>query len=585
MIYKTTILGLAFLSLFFSCAQQTSPSGGPKDETPPYLLESTPKANQLNFKGTVITLTFTEDVIVSNPKEQLIITPDIGPDYEIVAKKNKVILTMENQLQDTTTYAFNFGESVQDITEKNPAENLHLAFSTGPTIDSLSIEGNVYDLLKGNPIEKAVVAIYQSDTFNIFTHKPSYISRTNKEGRFRISNLKEGTYYLYAYRDKNRNLIVDSKSEPYGFFVNPIVLDKDTSAVEIPISPMDATELKITRARPFSNYFTINLSKNVIDYSLVDAQSLDTLTSTFGENQSNIITYNTTQNTDSLLAKLNTYDSIGNTLDTTFYIKYSQREVTPEKFSVSNQSTIINVDKGYFEATFKLSKPLEYVNLDSVFIYIDSTTQIHFNKEDISLNPKNLTLTISKSFDKKILEKPPTESVKETDPTPGEGNIPQVPRKRGEPPTLEERANMAIADKKTAQPKNLLELGKGAFISIDSDSSAKTTINLKMIKTTDLAMIIAEVATSENFILNLVNKDFKVVRSVLNQTNTSFTDLPPGDYKLQLIIDKNNNGKWDAGNFVEKREPEPIYYYLYENRTQNIPTKANWEVGPLLIDH
>ncbi len=585
MINNTKISGLIFLSLFFSCAQQTSPSGGPKDETPPFLLESTPRANQLNFKGKVITLTFTEDVVVTNPKEQLIITPDIGPDYEIMANKNKVTLTMKNQLEDTTTYAFNFGESVQDITEKNPAENLHIAFSTGPTIDSLSIEGNVYDLLKGDPIEKAVVAIYQSDTFNIFTHKPSYISRTNKEGRFRINNLKKGTYYIYAYRDKNRNLIVDSKSEHYGFLTNPIVLDTDTSAIEIAISPMDATELKITRARPFNNYFTINLSKNVIDYSLIDAESLDTISSTFGENQSNIITYNTTHNTDSLYAKLNAFDSIGNTLDTTFYIKYSQREVTPEKFSVSNQSTILNADKGYFEATFKLNKPIHYTNLDSVYIYIDSTTQINFSKEDIHFNPKNLLLTISKSFDKKILEKPPAETPADPEGKTEEIDIPQLPKKRGEPLSLEERANMAIAEKKAAPPKDLLELGKGAFISIDNDSSAKSTINLKIIKTTDLAMIIAEVATSENFILNLVNKEYKVIRSAINQTNFTFSDLPPGDYKLQLIIDTNKNGKWDAGNFLEKREPEPIHYYLYENRTQNIPTKANWEVGPLLINH
>jgi hypothetical protein len=61
--------------------------------------------------------------------------------------------------------------------------------------------------------------------------------------------------------------------------------------------------------------------------------------------------------------------------------------------------------------------------------------------------------------------------------------------------------------------------------------------------------------------------------------------LPPGDYKLQLIIDKNKNGKWDAGNMFESKEPEPIFYYLYEGKAQNIPTKANWEIGPLLINH
>lgn len=585
MIYNSKILGFIFLAFFFSCAQQTSPTGGPKDEASPILLESSPTANQLNFKGKVITLTFNEDVIVSNPKEQLIITPDIGSEYEVVAKKNKVILTMQDQLLDTTTYAFNFGESVQDITEKNPAENLHVAFSTGPTIDSLSVEGYVYDLLKGDPIEKAVVAVYQSDTFNIFKHKPAYISRTNKEGNFRISNLKAGTYYIYAYRDKNRNLLVDSKSEHYGYLVNPIILTTDTTAIEIATSPMDATELVVTRARPFNNYFTINLSKNITDYSLITVETSDTLISTYGENQANIITYNTTNNTDSLFVKLNAIDSIGNTLDTTFFIKYSQREVTPEKFSISNQNAIINADKGAFEATFKMNKPIKTFNLDSIFIYLDSTTQIHFNDGDLSFNYKNLLLTISKSFDKKILEKPLPETTK--DPTTG-GNVTQVERvarKRGEPPTLEERANMQLAEKKTEQASNILQLGKGAFISIDNDSSARSSNNIKVYKTVDLALLIIKIETEENFIVNLLNKDYQVVKSEANNKNTTFEDVLPGDYKIQLIIDRNKNGKWDAGNIFTKTEPEPIVFYINLQGTQNIPAKANWEVSDMLIKY
>ncbi len=579
MIGNTKILGFVYLILLISCAQQTSPTGGPKDEDPPILLQSTPKANQLNYKVNVITLTFNEYVNISNPKEQLIITPDIGPNYEIVAKKNKVTLTMENPLRDSTTYAFNFGESVQDITEKNPAENLHIAFSTGATIDSLSISGNVYDLLRGTPLEKMVVAIHQNaDTFDIFKHKPSYISRTQKDGKFKIGNLKQGTYYLYAYHDKNRNLIVDSKSERYGFLIAPIILTKDTSNIEIPVSQMDATALKITRARPFNNYFTINLSKNIIDYSLTAVENLDTITSTFGENQANIITYNTTANTDSLFVKLNALDSIGNLLDTTFYIKYSQREVTSEKFSVSTQSTILYADKGIFEAKIKVNKPLQFANLDSLYIYIDSTTQIHLTEEDITFDRKKLILTITKSFDKSILEKPPQEKTEEIElsarPT----------RKKGEPLTLEERANIEASQKKSSVPKNYLKMGKGALISIDNDSSTSSTANLKITKTVDLSVIIVEVLTDENFVVNLLNKEYNVVKSVSNNTKITFDDLLPSDYILQLIIDKNKNGVWDAGNIFEKREPEPIYFYLYENKTQIIPAKANWEIGPLLID-
>ena len=578
----TKILAFVFILLLISCAQQTSPTGGPKDEDPPILIQSLPKANQLNFKGKTIILTFDEDVIVSNPKEQLIITPDIGPNYEISAKKNKITLTVEDPLKDSTTYAFNFGESIQDITEKNPAENLHLAFSTGATIDSLSISGSVFDLLQGNPVEKMVVAIYQHpDTFNIFKHKPAYITRTQKEGKFKIGNLKSGTYYIYAYHDKNRNLIVDSKSERYGFFIEPIILSKDTSGIDIPISPMDATPLKVTRSRPFNNYFTINLSKNIIDYSLTTVATSDTITSVYGENQANIITYNTTAITDSILVKLSAIDSIGTSIDTSFYIKYSQREVTPEKFTVSNESNSIHTDNGVFEAKFKMNKPIQTTNLDSLYIYIDSTTQIHLSNEDLQYNQKKLTLTISKIFDKKILDKTPIEKSINQDSI----RVPTVPRKKGEPLTLEERANMEASEKKTTQPKNLLFQGKGAFISVDNDSSVRSKTNLKLLKTTDFSLILVEVSSSENFIVNLLSKDFKIIKSASNKKKISFDQLMPGDYRVQLIIDTNKNGRWDAGNIYENREPEKIIYYLFEEKTQSIPAKANWEIGPLLIAH
>ncbi len=579
MISNTKILGFFFLSLLISCAQQTSPTGGPKDEDPPLLMESNPAKNELNYKGKIITLTFDETVIVSNPKEQLIITPSIGTDYEIVAKKNKVLLTMQNPLQDSTTYAFNFGESIQDITEKNPAENLSIAFSTGPVIDSLSVAGYVFDLLKGNPLEKMVVALYpKTDTFNIFKHKPSYITRTQKDGSYVITNLKKGTYMIYAFHDKNRNLVVDSRSEMYGFKVAPIILENNINDIAIDLSPMDLTELKITRARPYSNYFNINLSKNSVDYSVSAIDTTLNIISAYGENKANIITYNTTQTLDSLNILLHVKDSIGNKLDTVFYIKYSERNVTPEKFTVNNVFTNVYTEKGLIEASFKFNKPIYQPNLDSLYIHIDSTTQIHFAQEDLLIDSKLLTLTIKKNFDKKILEKPEVENPQSNQPI-------NNTRKKGEPLTLEERVNLEEANKKTSEQKNFLLQGKGAFISIDDDSSTVAKPKIKLLKTKDLSVIIVKIKTEENFIVNLLSKDFVQVQSVANNSDIRFEDVPPGDYRIQVIIDKNKNGKWDAGNIIETREPEPVIFYSTEKDIMFFPAKANWEIGPLLITY
>ena len=40
-----------------------------------------------------------------------------------------------------------------------------------------------------------------------------------------------------------------------------------------------------------------------------------------------------------------------------------------------------------------------------------------------------------------------------------------------------------------------------------------------------------------------------------------------------LVIDKNGNGKFDTGNYAEKRQPEDVYYY-----PKALKLKANWDV-------
>ena len=70
------------------CAKQTAPTGGPKDTIPPILISSRPSTQQTNFNGLSIQLTFNEQLILNNPKEQIIITPDLGNKFEAQAKKN-----------------------------------------------------------------------------------------------------------------------------------------------------------------------------------------------------------------------------------------------------------------------------------------------------------------------------------------------------------------------------------------------------------------------------------------------------------------------------------------------------------------
>jgi uncharacterized protein (DUF2141 family) len=558
------IICIAYLLHLISCARQTTPTGGPKDSIPPTLINSIPRHGQVNFSGKSIELTFSETVILNNPKEQLIITPGLEHDVDARAKKNQVTLTLEDDLQPNTTYTINFREAVQDITEKNPAEMLKLAFSTGSYLDSLSINGSVYDLLTGKELKDATVALFQSDTFNIFNHKPIYFTKTNDKGSFQIENLKPGSYFIYGIQDKNKNLIADSKTESYAFNSEPVELTTNVMGIPLPFVRLDSRPLKLTSARPDGTYFTIKTTKHLTAFQ-INSNDDEHIIASFGEDQSNIRIYNTFENKDSVAVKFTGTDSIRNSLDTTFFVKFNSRNVKPEPFEYSAEMLNVIGPKGMLEVKLKFNKPVLDLNFDSIFYAVDSLTKITFIQEDLKWDSLHNILTIHKFFDKSLLPKE-------------------------NPPSSTNRTGLTQPSKSKTPPKssiaNLFYFGQAAFISIELDSSKKITQTVVPTKLEDTGIIFAEIQTRfPYFILQLLDKDFKVIQYRRNLTKVSFEDLKPGDYQIRLIVDNNNDGRWTPGNFYTNEEPEPIAYYKNEKGIAVINLKANWELGPLLIKH
>ncbi|MEQ8574496.1 MAG: Ig-like domain-containing protein, partial [Fulvivirga sp.] len=217
-----------FIGLFITtiqCANQTAPTGGPKDEDPPELVTSNPTNGELNVSTKIITLEFNEYIKANNAKEQIIITPRLSQEYEVNIRKNKLLIELSEPLSDSTTYTINIREGVKDITENNPPDNLKIAFSTGSYLDSLSITGIVNDQLLNKFVDDFSIYLYDaSDTIDFFNGPPLYLTKTNEKGEYILENLKSGTYNLFALKDKNNNFIADVKSETYGFYSSPIVL-------------------------------------------------------------------------------------------------------------------------------------------------------------------------------------------------------------------------------------------------------------------------------------------------------------------------------------------------------------------------
>lgn len=557
--------GKHYIALFLfafalqQCAKQTAPTGGPKDETPPTLIKSSPTHEQINVTKDEIELTFDELVQLNNARDQLIITPGVGKKIEATARKNRVSIKFNSELKPNTTYSINFREAIQDLTEKNPAL-IKLAFSTGDYIDSLSISGRVKDILLDKYAENYTIALAEaSDTFSIFKHSASWITLADKQGKFILENLKPGNYILYAFNDKNKNLIVDSKSEKYGFQKELVTLTGNVDSVKISVFKLDTSPLRLISSRPTFSYYNIKFSKSLVDYSLTATEDSLHIESQLDADPSSIKVYNTIESRDSIQMRIQATDSIENKVDTLVYLKFNTtRTTTKDKFTGKIESANFYEPKSLFTSTIVFSKPVASMNTDSVFIQLDSINRITFSNEDYTWNKSLTQLTLSKRIEvpKPEVQQPRTERIEKKD-------IDVQARKKTEP----------------------IQLVITNAISVERDTLGKLAASLKTIKPEDTGIISAKIETAEDFIIQIVDKNSKVIFESKNQKNYAFENLAPGSYQLRVIIDTNKNGKWDPGNFLTKTEPEPILYYSNPKGQKDVNMKANWEVGPLLISY
>lgn len=555
--------------LIASCAKQTTPTGGEKDTTPPKLISSNPVDRKTNFTGNEIELVFDELIQVINPREQILITPSIGKKFEVTSKRNKVFFKLNADLQDSTTYTISFRESIQDLTEKNPTVNLKLAFSTTSFIDSLSIHGNVSDLLKAKPVKNFTVAVTAySDTFNIFKHEAKWITYTDEDGNYTIDNLKNGSYIIYAFNDKNKNLIIDSRNEPFGFKSMALTLNDSSITQDLSVIALDTRDLKLISAKPLSDYYNIRVSKGIASYEITNEDSNQKIYSIV-EDGTSIKVFNSFSTLDSLQFRLQVKDSIDNSLDTLLYLKFIEGSSRSEKLKVTLDETKYYTNSSTLITSLSATKPVFSNQYDSIYIRLDSINIIQFSEEDFQWQ-NNTYARIEKSIPKG------------TDFT----KVPPKPRTANQQGRRQAGAASTEKEKEIIPPKkipvyNQVILPKATFISIQNDSSAELQLPINTITPENSGTILIEVNSVESIVIEVLEKGVPVKSST--NAKSRFDNLTPGIYQIRVIIDRNKNGKWDPGNYFKNIEPEQVFYYKSEKGEQNVNIKANWELGPLLI--
>lgn len=226
--------------IFVGCAVPQIPTGGDKDITPPGIVEEKSTPNfQTNFTSREITITFDEWVVLDKVQAQLITAPLMAKLPEVKLKGKAMIVNLPDELLDNTTYTLQFGSSIRDLNENNTLDNFSFVFSTGPKLDSASLAGRVLDAVTLKPIENVWVSLYPFEEDSaVFKRKPDYIARTNKDGQWKLANLRADSFRIFGIKDENLNYIADLESEWMGWLDMPVVTNVNSQILpDIYISP------------------------------------------------------------------------------------------------------------------------------------------------------------------------------------------------------------------------------------------------------------------------------------------------------------------------------------------------------------
>lgn len=542
-VFRVIYLGssLFFLAaLLYRCATPTAPQGGPRDETPPGIVaeESTPNF-QTNFEKQTIELTFDEWVTLENVRDEVLLSPPIQPDPEYRLRKRtvQVIFADTARLRENVTYTINFGESVKDLNEKNPAEDLRFVFSTGPYIDSLTVSGSVVDVMTGEAVEDAYFMLYDNlaDTV-VRTERPFYFGKTNETGDFRIENIREGTYKAFALekmQGSTKKYMLDF-GDRLAFPDSLITVGPDTVsglqlqlfAEELPLNRdgIDTSQygkIKLTYNRPF--YEPEIRFENVIDTPLV-RNLRDSLIIWYDQEQpwtlyvsSDTIYQDTIELSGQGKATLLT-DQILKPLRTA-----SRQTIKPDE-----------------PPTLRYNQPLAGYDTSFIAIYQDSLRQPQ--RPNLQIDPEDPQ--------KVILDFPWREEVEYE-----------------------------------------LEILPGAFTDwygLATQDTLITTYTLGGLSSYgNIVLDLTALDSTQQYLVQLMSKDLK--QTVLTDTvvgvagyNTTWSIISPGDYTLRVVTDRNRNGRWDTGNYDLQRQPEPIYLRPLDKLRANWDLKSSVRFGEII---
>ena len=516
-IYLMMLVGLVLLT---RCANVVTPTGGPKDVTPPKVAEAHPANRSTGFTGRKIELTFDEYITLENASQNVLFSPPLSVKPDIKLSNKTVVIRFKEDLQPNTTYTIQFGSAVKDLHEGNLFKDYHYTFSTGDQLDTLSISGKVINAEDKKPAEDLYVGLYDGTCDSLFEQPtrraPDFLAKTDKEGKFVLNGLPDKPFLVFALKDVNANLLYDMPNETVAFLdtlVSPnstiqlyAFIEKDTSQMLLEKKLIEQGLLRFVFRQPADEVVIETPDQLADSFQMVKVWS---------SHHDTLWWYFTPEVMDSLQVNIR-YDTVIN--DSTRYsLKYRE---TARGGKTGKKSLTINN------------------NL----------------KNNMLMPGDTLKITISEPLLEDTLRLSETLLVKD------------------DPYGMVFRLCGVASDS-----ANLINLPDSLIYSVRGRTNDSISIKYRPAKETDLGNISLPVSPPEGtqVVIQLTDSKGKLVdRYILQgEGKVTFKHLLPDKYKLSAIVDRDGDGVWSTGNYHKRHLPETVVEYK-----DVLEVKAGWDI-------
>ncbi len=591
--------------MILGCARMGSPDGGWYDEKPPIVIGTSPIDGATNVKQKKINIQFDEYIVIQNATENVVISPPQVESADIKTRGKHIIVTLSDSLKENTTYTIDFSSAIEDNNEGNVMGNYTYSFSTGNEIDTMQVGGHVLDAESLEPVESILVGLYMSgdsleaDTSIIkqFMTEPMLrVAKTDQDGHFSIKGVKLGDYHIYALKDVDNNFFLTPNSgEETAFYdevIVPTVID-DTRQDTIMLDSLRIKSIDVVQYKHFlpdkvilRAFTKVNTDRAYIKSDRTDAEKF-TFYYTYG---------------DSLLPDVR---GLNFNLDGKYVLEASEMNDTVTYWL--NDTLLVNTDSLEVSMTYRMTDTLGNLVMQTDTLMLlpkisyERRKKLQQNEYEDWLKKENKKKKRGLAYDS---IPPPAElkskiSVGNTlDPDQNVQIEFVAPIEKIDSTkinlyikrdTLWYNARWLLREKEDANIRTYeilaewqpgyeysLELDTAAFVDIYGKEfyGLKKGFRVKALDEYGTLQVNIPSLAGKNVIAQLLDRGDKVVKEYkMSDGVAKFWYLEEKEYYLKVIIDANDNGKWDTGDFECLLQPEEVYYYPTE-----IACRAKWDI-------